>query len=150
MYELMATVKQKPKTIVDLAINNGSFSTLVDALKAADLVGTLKGEGPFTVFAPNDDAFTKLPKGTQKSLMKSTNKSRLQDILKYHVIRGRKMAADLSSVSSVKTLGGDSLKVTKKGNVLRVGDAKIRQTNLEAQNGIVHVIDQVLMPKEVD
>jgi len=150
MYEPMATVKQKPKTIVDLAINDGSFSTLVEALKAADLVGTLKREGPFTVFAPNDDAFTKLPKGTQKSLMKSTNKSRLQDILKYHVIRGRKMAADLSSVSSVKTLSGDSLRVTKKGNVLRVGDAKIRQTNLEAQNGIVHVIDQVLMPEEAD
>ena len=146
----MATVKQKPKTIVDLATNDGAFSTLVDALKSADLVGTLKGEGPFTVFAPNDDAFAKLPKGTQKSLMKSTNKSRLQDILKHHVIRGRKMAADLSSVSSVKTLSGDSLKVAKKGNVLHVGDAKIRQTNLEAQNGIVHVIDQVLMPEEAD
>jgi uncharacterized surface protein with fasciclin (FAS1) repeats len=150
MYEPMATVKQKPKTIVDLAINDGSFSTLVDALRSADLVGTLKGEGPFTVFAPNDDAFAKLPKGTQKSLMKSTNKSRLQDILKYHVIRGQKMAADLSSVSSVKTLSGDSLRVMKKGNVLHVGDAKIRQTNLEAQNGIVHVIDQVLMPEEAD
>jgi uncharacterized surface protein with fasciclin (FAS1) repeats len=146
----MATVKQKPKTIVDLAINDGSFTTLVDALKAADLVGTLKGDGPFTVFAPNDDAFAKLPKGTQKSLMKSTNKSQLQDTLKYHVIQGRKMAADLSSVSSVKTLSGDSLTVRKKGNIIHVGDAKIRQTNLEAENGIVHVIDQVLMPEEVD
>lgn len=145
----MATVKQKPKTIVDLAINDGSFTTLVDALKAADLVGTLKGDGPFTVFAPNDDAFAKLPKGTQKSLMKSTNKSQLQDTLKYHVIQGRKMAADLSSVSSVETLNGDSLQVAKKGNVIHVGDAKIRKTNLEAENGIVHVIDQVLMPEEV-
>ena len=146
----MTTVKQKPKTVVDLAINDGSFTTLVDALKSADLVGALKAEGPFTVFAPNDDAFAKLPKGTQKSLMKSTNKSRLEDTLKYHVIQGRKMASDLSSVSSVKTLSGDSLEVRKEGNVIHVGDAKIRQTNLEAENGIVHVIDQVLMPKEVD
>ena len=146
----MTTVKQKPKTVVDLAINDGSFTTLVDALKSADLVGALKADGPFTVFAPNDDAFAKLPKGTQKSLMKSTNKSRLEDTLKYHVIQGRKMASDLSSVSSVKTLSGDSLKVRKEGNVIHVGDAKIRQTNLEAENGIVHVIDQVLMPKEVD
>jgi len=146
----MATVKQKPKTVVDLAINDGSFTTLVDALKSADLVGALKADGPFTVFAPNDDAFAKLPKGTQKSLMKSTNKSRLEDTLKYHVIQGRKMASDLSSVSSVKTLSGDSLEVRKEGNVIHVGDAKIRQTNLEAENGIVHVIDQVLMPKEVN
>jgi len=146
----MTTVKQKPKTVVDLAINDGSFTTLVDALKSADLVGALKAEGPFTVFAPNDDAFAKLPKGTQKSLMKSTNKSRLEDTLKYHVIQGRKMASDLSSVSSVKTLSGDSLEVRKEGNVIHVGDAKIRQTNLEAENGIVHVIDQVLMPKEVN
>jgi len=146
----MTTVKQKPKTVVDLAINDGSFTTLVDALKSADLVGALKADGPFTVFAPNDDAFAKLPKGTQKSLMKSTNKSRLEDTLKYHVIQGRKMASDLSSVSSVKTLSGDSLEVRKEGNVIHVGDAKIRQTNLEAENGIVHVIDQVLMPKEVD
>jgi len=146
----MTTVKQKPKTVVDLAINDGSFTTLVDALKSADLVGALKADGPFTVFAPNDDAFAKLPKGTQKSLMKSTNKSRLEDTLKYHVIQGRKMASDLSSVSSVKTLSGDSLEVRKEGNVIHVGDAKIRQTNLEAENGIVHVIDQVLMPKEVN
>ena len=146
----MATVKQKPKTIVDLAINDGSFTTLVDALKAADLVGTLQGDGPFTVFAPNDDAFAKLPKGTQKSLLKSTNKSQLQDILKYHVIQGRKMASDLSSVSSVNTMSGESLNLRKKGNVIHVGDAKIRKTNLEAENGIVHVIDQVLMPEEVE
>ena len=146
----MATVKEKPKTIVDLAINDGSFTTLVDALRSADLVGTLKGDGPFTVFAPNDDAFAKLPKGRQKSLMKATNKSRLQDVLKYHVIRSPKRASDLSSMSSVKTLSGDSLTVAKKGNVIHVGDAKIRQTNLEAQNGIVHVIDRVLMPQEAD
>lgn len=146
----MATVKQKPKTIVDLAINDGSFTTLVDALKAADLVSTLKGEGPFTVFAPNDDAFGRLPKGTQKSLMKSTNKSRLQDVLKYHVISGRTMSADLSSVSSVETLSGETLDIQKKGNVIHVGDAKIRKTNLEAENGIIHVIDRVLMPEEVD
>lgn len=146
----MATVKQKPKTIVDLAINDGSFTNLVDALKSADLVSTLKGSGPFTVFAPNDDAFAKLPKGTQKSLMKSTNKSRLQDVLKYHVIKGRKMSSDLSSVSSVTALNGDSLKIQKKGNVIHVGDARIRQTNLEAENGIIHVIDRVLMPVEAD
>lgn len=146
----MATVKQKPKTIVDLVVNDGSFTTLVDALAAADLTGTLKGEGPFTVFAPIDDAFAKLPKGTQKSLMKVTNRARLQEILKHHVIRGRKMAADLSSASALRTFGGDSLTVSKKGNVIYVGDARIRTTNLEAENGVIHAIDQVLMPEVVD
>ena len=146
----MATVKQKPKTIVDLAIDDGSFNTLVDALKAADLVSTLKEKGPFTVFAPDDAAFNRLPKSTLKTLMKPTNKSRLQDVLKFHVLQGRKRAADISSLSSIKTLSGESLEVEKKGNVIRIGDAKIRRTNLEAENGIVHVIDQVLVPEEVD
>lgn len=146
----MATVKQKPKTIVDLATGDSSFSTLIEALQAADLVSTLKGKGPYTVFAPNNDAFNRLPKGTLKDLMKATNKARLQDVLKYHVVQGRKRAADISSMSSVKTISGDSLEIEKKGNVIHVGDAKIRRTNLEAENGIVHVIDQVLVPEEVD
>lgn len=146
----MATVKQKPKTIIDLAISDGSFTTLVEALTVADLLGTLKGDGPFTVFAPSDSAFQKLPKGTQKTLLKSTNKPRLQDIMKFHVLRGRRLANDLATVSSVNALNGDTLRVQKKGNVMHVGSAKIRTTNLEAENGVIHVIDRVLMPEEID
>lgn len=144
----MATVKKQPKTIVDLASDAGNFTTLLSAAEAAGLVSTLNGEGPFTVFAPNDEAFEKLPKGTLRSLLKAQNKSRLQDILKNHVVQGRKMAKDLSSMSSIKMMGGHSLPIQKKGNVLRIGSASIRSTNLEAGNGVVHVIDHVLVPDE--
>lgn len=146
----MAKVKQQPKTIVDLAIDDGSFSTLVDALKAAEMVSTLKENGPFTVFAPDDNAFNRLPKNTLKTLMKPTNRARLQEVLKNHVVEGEQRAVDISSMPSIKTLAGDSLEIEKKGNVTYVGDARIRRTNLEAENGIVHVIDEVLIPEEVD
>ena len=146
----MAKVKQKPNSIVDLATEDSSFTTLVEAIKSADLVGTLKGEGPFTVFAPTNAAFEKLPKGTVKSLLKATNKSQLQDILKHHVVQGRKMAADVAGMSSVKMMSGETVPIRKKGNVVSVGDASIRRTNLEANNGVVHAIDSVLMPSEED
>jgi len=143
----MARVEEKAKTIVDLAKNAGNFKTLVDALKAADLVDTLKGKGPFTVFAPSDDAFKKLPKETRDSIMKPANKSRLQRILKHHVVEGRKQAKDVSEVSSFKMLDGKTLNVQKKGDQVRIGDATITKTDLEAENGVVHVIDRVLMPE---
>jgi len=146
----MAKVKQKPNSIVDLATEDSSFTTLVEAIKSADLVGTLKGKGPFTVFAPTNAAFEKLPKGTVKSLLKATNKSQLQDILKHHVVQGRKMAADVAGMSSVKMMSGETVPIRKKGNVVSVGDASIRRTNLEANNGVVHAIDSVLMPSEED
>jgi len=143
----MARVEEKAKTIVDLAKSAGNFKTLVDALKAADLVDTLKGKGPFTVFAPSDDAFKKLPKETRDSIMKPANKSRLQRILKHHVVEGRKQAKDVSGASSFKMLDGKTLNVRKRGDQVRIGDATITKTDLEAENGVVHVIDRVLMPE---
>ncbi|PQJ33854.1 hypothetical protein BSZ35_03860 [Salinibacter sp. 10B] len=146
----MAKVKQKPNSIVDLATEDSSFTTLVEAIKSADLIGTLKGNGPFTVFAPTNAAFEKLPKGTVKSLFKATNKSQLQNILKHHVVQGRKMAADVAGMSSLTMMSGETVPIRKKGNVVSVGDASIRRTNLEANNGVVHAIDSVLMPSEED
>lgn len=142
----MANVQQKPKTIIDLATEKSEFSTLVDAIRSADLVSTLKGEGPFTIFAPTNAAFETLPKGTVKSLLKSTNKARLQEILKHHVFQGRKMATDVAEMSSITMLNGETVSVRKKGNVISLGEASIRRTNLEAGNGVVHAIDRVLMP----
>jgi uncharacterized surface protein with fasciclin (FAS1) repeats len=144
----MATVQKQPKTIVDLAADAGNFTTLLKAAEAADLVSTLSGEGPFTIFAPSDDAFEQLPKGTVRSLLKAKNQSKLQSILKNHVTEGRMMAADVAGRSSIDMLGGRSLPIQKDGNVVQIGDASIRQTNLEAQNGVVHVIDRVLVPEE--
>jgi uncharacterized surface protein with fasciclin (FAS1) repeats len=143
----MARVEEKAKTIVDLAKKAGNFKTLVDALQAADLVDTLKGKGPFTVFAPSDDAFKKLPKETRESIMKPANQSRLQRILKHHVVDGRKRAKDVSGASSLKMLDGKTLNVRKRGDQVRIGDATITKTDLEAENGVVHVIDRVLMPE---
>jgi len=144
----MATVQKQPETIVDLAADAGNFTTLLKAAEAADLVSTLSGEGPFTIFAPSDDAFEQLPKGTVRSLLKAKNQSKLQSILKNHVAEGRMMAADVAGRSSIDMLGGRSLPIQKDGNVVQIGDASIRQTNLEAQNGVVHVIDRVLVPEE--
>jgi uncharacterized surface protein with fasciclin (FAS1) repeats len=143
----MAKIEEKAKTIVDLAKNAGTFKTLMAALRSADLVDTLKGNGPFTVFAPSDDAFKKLPRETRDEIMKPVNKSRLQRILKHHVVEGRQMAKEVSGSSSVKMMDGKTLTVRKKGDQVRLGDATITQTDLEAENGVVHVIDRVLMPE---
>lgn len=143
----MTTVKKQPRTIVDLAAGAGNFTTLLKAAEAADLVSTLSGKGPFTIFAPSDEAFEKLPKGTVRSLLQAKNQSQLQSILKNHVASGRMMAADVAGKSSIDMLGGQAVPIRKKENVVRIGNASIRKTNLEAQNGIVHVIDRVLMPE---
>ena len=132
--------------IVDVAASNKSFSTLVAAVKAAGLVETLKGEGPYTVFAPTDEAFAKLPKGTLESLLKPENKQKLVAILTYHVIPGKVMAKDVKS-GKVKTASGSSfkMKVSKKG--VLVDNAKVVATDVKADNGVIHVIDTVILPK---
>ena len=132
--------------IVDVAASNKSFSTLVAAVKAAGLVETLKGEGPYTVFAPTDEAFAKLPKGTLESLLKPENKQKLVAILTYHVVPGKVMAKDVKS-GKVKTASGSSfkMKVSKKG--VWVDNAKVIATDVKADNGVIHVIDTVILPK---
>lgn len=142
----MSTQTKKATTIIDVAANDKNFSTLVRALKAGDLVDTLKGKGPFTVFAPTNDAFEKLPKGTLEDVMKPENKEKLQKILKRHVVKGRQMSAVVAKESKIRPMGGSALQVQAKGDRVRIGDATIRQADLEAENGVVHVIDRVLLP----
>ena len=135
--------------IVDTAISAKSFNTLVAALKAADLVDVLKGKGPFTVFAPTDDAFAKLPEGTLESLLKPENKAKLQSILTYHVVPGRYMAADVVKMSSAKTVNGQGFTISSSyGNVM-ADNARIIKTDIEASNGVIHVIDSVILPKDM-
>jgi len=130
--------------IVDTAVAAGSFKTLVTAIQAAGLVETLKGEGPFTVFAPTDEAFAKLPAGTLDALLK--DKAKLQAVLTYHVVSGRVMASDVTKLSSAKTVQGQSLSIdTSKG--VKVGTANVVKTDVLASNGVIHVIDTVLIPQ---
>lgn len=142
----MSKVQKRAKTIVDIAAGDDNFTTLVGALQAADLVDILKGKGPFTVFAPTNKAFDRVPQETLEDLMRPKNKGRLQELLKHHVISGRRMAKDVSGLSSLSPMSGETLRVQAKGNRVRIGDATIQQTDLEAENGIVHVIDRVLLP----
>lgn len=132
------------KNIVESAIESGQFNTLVAALKAAGLVETLSGKGPFTVFAPNDAAFAKLPKGTVEGLLK--DKAKLTDILTYHVVSGKVMAKDVMKMKSAKTLQGGNLTFDTSDGV-KVNDAKVIQADIEVSNGVCHMIDTVLMPK---
>ena len=136
------------KDIVDTAVGAGSFTTLVSAVKAADLVDTLKGEGPFTVFAPTDEAFAKLPKGTLDDLLKPENKAKLQEILTYHVVSGKVMAVDVVKMESAKTVNGQSLTINATNGVVMVDNAKVAKTDIETSNGIIHVIDTVVLPKK--
>jgi uncharacterized surface protein with fasciclin (FAS1) repeats len=145
----MATKSEaKTNTIIDVAQGAPGFSVLVDAIKAADLVKTLQGKGPFTVFAPTDDAFNKLPKETLAALLKPAGKNKLQAILQNHVVSGRLSAGDVTGKESMETLQGDSLRIRAEGNTVRIGDAKITKTDLEAGNGVIHVIDSVLLPAD--
>lgn len=149
---LAGNYSSKTKTsmdIVDTAVSAESFNTLVAALKAADLVDVLRGEGPFTVFAPTDDAFAKLPAGTLESLLKPENKAKLQAILTYHVIPGRYMAADVVKMSSAKTVNGQSFTVSMSGGNAMVDNAIIIKTDIPASNGVIHVIDSVILPKDM-
>ena len=133
--------------IVDTAVAAGSFNTLAAALKAAGLVETLKGQGPFTVFAPTDEAFAKLPAGTLDSLLKPENKAKLAGILTYHVVSGKVMAADVVKLSNAKTVNGQSVKIAVNGGKVTVDGANVVKTDIAASNGVIHVIDAVLLPK---
>jgi uncharacterized surface protein with fasciclin (FAS1) repeats len=139
-------VAATPKDIVDTAVEAGSFKTLATALTAAELVETLKGEGSFTVFAPTDDAFAKLPAGTLDELLKPENKDKLSAILTYHVVPGKVMAEDVVSLSSAKTVNGKGLKIATKDGAVTVNNATVTQTDIECSNGVIHVIDAVLLP----
>jgi len=144
----MAVAKKRAKTVVDLASDSKDFTKLVEAIKQADLADTLKGKGPFTVFAPNNNAFDKLSRETWGTLMKPANKSKLQNMLKLHVVSGRKSAKDVLASSSMKMLDGTSLSIKNEGRQPHIGEARIQQTDLEAENGVIHVIDRVLMRDE--
>jgi len=135
------------KDVVDTAVTAGSFNTLVAAVKAAGLVDTLKGPGPFTVFAPTDEAFAKLPAGTVEDLLKPENKQKLVSILTYHVVPGKVMAKDLVKLHNAKTVNGAELTVkTGKGSVM-VNDARVVKTDIQCTNGVIHIIDTVMLPK---
>lgn len=133
--------------IVDTAVGAGQFKTLATALQAAGLVETLKGPGPFTVFAPTDAAFAKLPAGTLETLLKPENKAKLQAILTYHVVSGKVMAADVVKLKSAKTVQGQSAKIMVKGGEVMVDGAKVVKTDIATDNGVIHVIDSVILPK---
>ena len=134
------------KDIVDTAVSAGQFKTLAAALTGAGLVGTLKGPGPFTVFAPTDAAFAKLPAGTVESLLKPENKAKLTAILTYHVVPGRVKAADVVKIKSAKTVNGAAIKVRTAGGGVKINDATVTATDIEASNGVIHVIDTVILP----
>jgi uncharacterized surface protein with fasciclin (FAS1) repeats len=137
--------KAQNKDIVDVAVGAGSFETLVAAVQAAGLVDTLKGEGPFTVFAPTDEAFAALPEGTLEMLLKPENKDQLVAILTYHVVPGKVMAADVKTMKATTVNGADaSLKVADSG--VTIDKANVVKTDIAASNGVIHVIDAVILP----
>lgn len=143
----LSAARAESKDIVDVAAGAGSFNTLVTAVKAAGLVETLKGRGPFTVFAPTDKAFAKLPKGTVENLLKPENKAELAKILTYHVVPAKIMAADIKGKNtSVKSVEGGELMVDATMGV-KINDAKVVTADVAASNGVIHSIDTVLMPK---
>lgn len=135
------------KDIVDTAVGAGSFGTLVAAVQAAGLVDTLKGDGPFTVFAPTDAAFAALPAGTVEELLKPENKDKLTAILTYHVVAGKVMSGDLSDGLSAATVNGANITIRTMGGVT-VNGANVTQADIEASNGVIHVIDAVILPPE--
>jgi len=141
-----ATAPASQKDIVDTAVAAGSFQTLAAALQAAGLVETLKGPGPFTVFAPTDAAFAKLPAGTVESLLKPENKARLTAILMYHVVPGRVLAAQVGGMTSAPTANGQTLAITSDNGMVTVGGARVTKADILCSNGVIHVIDTVLLP----
>jgi uncharacterized surface protein with fasciclin (FAS1) repeats len=144
---LVMPVEANPdkKDIVDTAVGAGSFNTLVAAVKAAGLVETLKGEGPFTVFAPTDEAFAKIPKETLDGLL--ANKEALTKVLLYHVVAGNVMAKDVVTLKEAKTVQGSAAKITVANGGVKVDDANVVKTDIECTNGVIHVIDSVILPK---
>jgi uncharacterized surface protein with fasciclin (FAS1) repeats len=135
------------KTVVENAVNAEGFKTLVAAVKAAGLVETLSGKGPFTVFAPTDEAFAKLPEGTLESLLKPENKDQLVAILKYHVVPGNVTAKDVVKLSEATTAQGGKVKIAVKDGNVMVDNAKVVKADITSSNGVIHVIDAVILPK---
>lgn len=133
--------------IVDTASNAGQFKSLLAAVKAAELESTLRGPGPFTVFAPTDDAFAKLPAGTVDSLLKPENKEKLQAILKHHVVSGKVPSSQAVKLTSAKDVSGKELKLDASSGGLKVGGAKVVKADVEASNGVIHVVDAVILPE---
>ena len=138
--------KDAKKDIVDTAVAAGQFETLAAALGAADLVDTLKGDGPFTVFAPTDEAFAKLPEGTVESLLKPENRDQLIAILTYHVVPGAVRAADVVNLDEAATVNGQSVAIQVADNGVQINNANVIATDIEASNGVIHVIDTVILP----
>ena len=140
-------VRAETRDVVDTAIAAGSFKTLAKALDAAGLVTTLKGVGPFTVFAPTDEAFAKLPDGTLETLLKPENKEKLRRILTYHVVAGKVMASDVVKLQSARAVSGDTITVKVEDGVVHVDNATVTSADVLASNGVIHVIDSVILPK---
>ncbi len=140
------SVQAQQKDIVDTAVAAGSFKTLAAALQAAGLVDTLKGNGPFTVFAPTDEAFAKLPAGTVEELLKPENKAKLTAILTYHVVPGKVMASQVVSLKEAKTVNGKSVKIAVDNGTVMIDNAKVVKTDIGTTNGVIHVIDTVILP----
>jgi transforming growth factor-beta-induced protein len=141
------TSTDRPKTIVETAVAAGSFNKLVAAVTAAGLADTLSGPGPFTVFAPTDEAFAKLPAGTVEDLLRPENRDKLRSILTYHVVAGRVPASEVVKLTSAKTVQGQSVKIEVQGQTVRVDAARVTTTDVNCSNGIIHVIDSVLLPQ---
>jgi uncharacterized surface protein with fasciclin (FAS1) repeats len=134
--------------IVDTAVEAGQFTTLAAALEAAGLVETLKGDGPFTVFAPTDEAFAKLPDGTVETLLLPENRDQLTAILTYHVVPGSVMAADVVTLDEAETVNGEMVNISTSGDTVMVNDATVISADIQASNGVIHVIDSVILPPE--
>lgn len=132
--------------IVETAVGAGVFETLVAAVQAAGLVETLQGEGPFTVFAPTDEAFAALPEGTVESLLQPENREQLVAVLTYHVVPGKVMAADVVNLTSAETVNGASVTIAVEDGAVKIDGATVIQADVEASNGVIHVIDQVILP----
>ena len=144
---LALSARAAEKDVVDTAVAADDFNTLVAAVKAAGLVETLKGEGPFTIFAPTDAAFEALPDGTLESLLKAENRKKLAGILTYHVVAGKVMAADVLKLTEAETVQGSTVKIKVKGSNVKVNGANVVKTDILCKNGVIHIIDAVILPK---
>jgi len=145
---MIVTPAARGADIVETAVAAGQFNTLAKALEAAGLVDALKEPGPFTVFAPTDEAFSRLPAGTLEDLLKPENRDKLRSILTYHVVSGRVMSSEVVKLRSAKTLNGQSVRIRARGGKVQVDDANVIKADIEASNGVIHVIDKVILPKQ--
>ena len=146
LMSISAFASNPRQDIIATAVQAGSFNTLAKALKAADLVDTLKGAGPFTVFAPTDQAFNNLPPGALEVLLKPENKDQLRSLLTYHVVPGRVSASDVVKLTSAKTVNGEELRISVLKGVVRLNDSRVTKTDIAASNGLIHVVDRVIVP----